>query len=137
MRVHLGWLTFLLGVAFVLCLFFILIWNAWFGFPNQRALLGFFAFGVPAMVITLATAALWDGHKALEKLLGWVATMAGIAAAIAVLALVIGWVISEQPNMPGMLVLSRLLGFGTAAVMSGAFGIQMLYKAEDKTAPRF
>ncbi len=133
MRTHLGWLTFLLTVAFAACLVATLILNSWFGFPNDRAVLAFFGFGIPTMVVGGATAMLWDGHESLQKLLGWTGTMAGIICGVAVLLLVAGWVLSERPELVVGPIIGHLLGFGVTALVCGAFGIAMLYKAEGKS----
>lgn len=133
MRIHLGWLTFLLAVAFAACLVATLILNSWFGFPNGRAALGFFGFGIPTVVVGVATAALWDGHKSLQKLLGWTGTMAGIICGVAVLLLVAGWVLSEGTEPVVGPIIGRLLGFGITALVCGAFGIVLLFEAEGKS----
>lgn len=134
MRAHLGWLTFLLAVAFAFCLIGTLVLNAWFDFPNQRAVRGFFAFGIPTMVIGAATALLWDGHKALQKFLGWAGTMAGLICAAAVLVLVVRWVLAEglQPEVGLWVMLSRLGAFSATALVCGGFGIETLYSAEGR-----
>ena len=133
MRTHLGWLTFLLAVAFATCQVATLILNSWFGFPNGRGVLAFFGFGIPTMVVGGATAALWDGHKSLQKLLGWAGTMAGIVCGLAVLLLVAGWVLSETPEPAVGPLIGRLLGFGVTGLVCGSFGIAMLFVAEGKT----
>jgi hypothetical protein len=133
MRIFLGWLTFLLAVAFAACLVAALILNSWFGFANGRTVLGFFGFGIPTVVIGGATAALWDGHKSLQKLLGWAGTMAGIVCAVAVLLLVAGLVLSERPEPVVGATIGRFLGFGVTALICGAFGIALLFEAEGKS----
>ena len=132
MRILLGWLTFLLAVAFAACLVATLILNSWYGFPNVRAAIGFGGFGIPTMVVGGASAALWDGHRSLQKLLGWTGTMAGIICGVAVLLLVAGWVLSESTEPAGGRIIGRLLGFGVAGLVCGGFGIAMLFVAEGK-----
>jgi len=131
-RAFVGWLTFLLAMAFAVCLFGTLVKNTWFGLPNDRAVIGFFGFGVPMAMIGVATAFLWSGHKALEQILGWAGTMAGIAHAVAVLLLVAAHVMAESSNAATNASLTHFLAFGTAAVACGAFGITVLYQAEGK-----
>ena len=131
-RTLLGWLTFLLAIAFATALIGTLILNSWFGFPNVRGVLGFFGFGIPTIVVGGATAALWDGSKSLHKLLGWAGTMTGIVCAVAVLLLVGGWLLSERPESIFGPVLGRFPGFGVTALVCGGFGIAMLIEAEGK-----
>ena len=132
MRALVGWLTFLLAMAFAGCLLSTLVRNAWFSLPNENAVIGFFGFGVPMAAIGVGTAFLWHGYENLLKLLGWAATMIAIAHALAVLGLVAAWVWPEVTQPTGGTSLTRLLAFSVAAFMAGAFGIAMLYASEGK-----
>jgi hypothetical protein len=119
-------------MVFAVCLFGTLVKNTWFNLPNDRAVIGFFGFGVPMAMIGLATALLWHGHKGLETILGWAGTMVGIAHAVAVLLLVVTRVLAETSQFAANASLTRFLAFGVAAFVSGAFGIFVLYQAEGK-----
>lgn len=119
-------------MVFAVCLFSTLVRNAWFSLPNERAVIGFFGFGVPMAAIGLATALLWHGYENLQKLLGWAGTMVAIAHAIALLGLVAAWVWPEVPHAAGGVSLTRLFAFSVAAFGAGAFGIVMLYESEGK-----
>lgn len=130
MKVHLGWLTFILAVAFATCLVATLILNSWFAFPADRTLLGFFGFGIPTLVAGGATAALWDGRKPLQNLLGWAGTMTGIVCGVAVLLLVGQRVFSETPPTTVGTLIWHVLGFAVSASFCGGFGIATLFEAE-------
>ena len=81
LRIHLGWLTFVLAVAFVTCLLATLTFNAWLQVSDGRAIIAFFAFGIPTMIAGGATGRLWDGQQSLQTLLGWAGTTPWAAAA--------------------------------------------------------
>lgn len=132
-RTHLGWLTFLLALAFATCLVATLILNSWFGFLNVRSVLGFFGFGIPTVIAGVATAKLWDGRRSLLNLLGWAGTMAGIVSGVAVLLLVAGWVLSKQAEPAVGPLIWRVLGFGICGLACGGFGIVTLFQAEGKS----
>ena len=132
MRTHLGWLTFLLALAFGACLVAALILNTWFGFPGERTVLGFFGFGVPTMITGGATAALWEGRKSLQNLLGWASTITGLVCGAAVLLLVADRVFSDVQSVIGPLIW-RLAAFGIAGLVCGGFGIDLLVQAEANT----
>ena len=125
----LGWLTFLLALAFETCLVLALILNTWFGFPSEKTVLGYFGFGVPSMVMGGATAALWKGQKSLQNLLGWASTMTGLVCGVAVLLLVADRVFSEAQSVVGPLIW-RLVAFGVAGLVCGCFGITLLFHVE-------
>jgi hypothetical protein len=132
-RVFLGWFTFILATAFATGLVATLILNAWFAFPTDRALLGFFGFGLPMFAAGGATAALWDGRKALQTFLGWAGTTTAIVCGVAVLFLVGQRVFSEAPPTTVGVLIWHVLGFAVSASFCGGFGISMLFEAEGKS----
>jgi hypothetical protein len=122
----------LLAAAFAVCLVGTLALNTWRSFPVQRTVIGFFGFGIPTIAAGAATAALWDGHKALQSLLGWAGTMIGIVCGIAVLLLVGGWVFSDDVAPVVGPLIWRLVAFAVCGFVCGTFGIAMLFQAEAK-----
>jgi len=133
-RAHLGWLMFMLALAFATCLVAVLILNTWFGFPAARTVMGFFGFGIPTMAAGGATAMLWDGRRPLQNILGWAGTMTGIVCGVAVLLLVGGWVLSDRAEPVVGSLIWRLLGFGVCGLVCGGFGIGVLFLAEEETS---
>ncbi len=130
MKVFLGWLTFPLTVAFALGLFVTL---ARYGNPIDRVVIGFFGFGVGTVAGGAATAALWDGSTAHQKLLGGVATITGIGYALFVLMVLAGWVLlQEDVGGPAGWLIVRLVGLGVASAVCVGYGIAVLYHAEGR-----
>ena len=130
-RTFLGWLTFPLTVASAVGLFVTL---ARYGNPMDRVALGFFGFGVATLAGGGATAKLWDGFTAHQKLFGCAATLAGIGYAFVVLVFLGGLVLSpEDVDGPIGWLIVRLVGLGVASAVFGGYGIAMLYKAEGRT----
>lgn len=134
MRTHLGWFTYLLALAFAIGTLGTLSLNTWFGLPSDRAVAGFFGFGLSAVVGGAATSSLWENERSLQTLLGWAATMFGIACGVAVLLLVAGWVLKGE-SLAGPSVW-RFLAFGVTGVASGAFGLATLPQPERQKEPR-
>ena len=134
MRVQLGWLTFSLAVAFVTCLLVSLTFNARLQVSDARAIIAFFAFGIPTMVAGAATGRLWHGQQRLQAILGWASTMVGIVCGLAILVLVASWVFSDtSPPATGPFI-ARVFGFGTCGLICGGFGIRTLLRAEGNKA---
>jgi hypothetical protein len=130
-RTQLGWLSFLLAKAFAGALVLTLIGATWLGVESRNGAIGFFGFGIPMIVADLGTAALWSGEKSLQKTLGWSSTVTGLVCGVALFILVGTWVLADnQSTPPGNL--GHFLGFGTAMLVCGGFGISMLYEAEGK-----
>ena len=132
MRVQLGWFTFLLAVAFVTCLLATLTFKAWLHVSDTRAIVAFFAFGIPTMVAGGATGRLWQGQQSLQTVLGWASTMVGIVCGLAILVLVASWVFSDRGAVSTGPFIGRALGFGTCGLVCGGFGIRTLFRAEGK-----
>ncbi|HEX8692505.1 MAG TPA: hypothetical protein VF746_08810 [Longimicrobium sp.] len=130
MRTFLGWLTFPLTVAFAAGLFVTL---ARYGNPIDKVARGSFGFGVATVAGGAATAALWDGSTAHQKLFGGVATIAGIVYALFVLMGLAGLVLSpEDVGGPTGWLIVRLVGLGVASAVCVGYGIAVLYKAEGR-----
>jgi hypothetical protein len=125
-RTQLGGLTFLLTIAFVGGLVVALIGATWFGLPRDNGLIGFFGFGIPMVVAGLGTAALWSGHKPLEKTLGWASALVGLVCGVALFILVAGWILTKESDT-GFL---HFFAFAIPMLVCGSFGIAMLLKSE-------
>jgi peptidoglycan/LPS O-acetylase OafA/YrhL len=125
-RIHLGWLTFLLATAFAILLLLTLISSSWLELSINKGLYGFFGFGIPMIAVGAGAAELWSDDKPLKKLLGWTSTVTGILCGVAVLSLVADWVFFERTQP----VIGNLLGFATAGLVCGGFGIEILRGCE-------
>lgn len=129
MRIHLGWLTFLLATAFAILLLLTLFRSSWLELSIDKGLFGFFGFGLPMVAVGVGTAELWSDDKPLKKLLGWASTVTGIICGVAVLFLVADWVFFERTQP----VVLNLLGFATVGSVCGGFGIEILRGCESNT----
>lgn len=129
MRAQLGWLTFLLAIAFATCPVAALVGSTWFALPNTKGILGFFGFGIHqwrseprlrcAGMVTSRSRTSWGGRRHGRLVCG-----------VAVLLLGAGWVFSDRSGVPGGPVFWWLLGFGVTALVRGGFCIAILYEAE-------
>ena len=134
MRIQLGWLTFILAVAFVTCLLAMLTFNARLQVSDARAVVAFFAFGIPTIVAGAATGRLWQGEQSLHAILGWASTMVGIVCGLAILILVASWVFPDSGTHATVPFVARVFGFGTCGLICGGFGIRTLFQSEGKKA---
>jgi hypothetical protein len=126
-RAQLGWLTFLLAVGFAGGLVLSLAGTAWFGNSGEKALIGFFGFGIPMIVNGLGTAALWSDEKRLLQALGWASTVIGVTCGVCLFMLVGGWVLGGDKAAVG-----QFFGFGIPMLVCGGFGIVILFESEGK-----
>jgi len=136
-RIFVGGLTFLLALAFAICLIGSLILNSWYAFPAQQTALGFFGFGIPLILVGVATAFLWARHNALLKFLGWASTIAGVVCGIAILLLVARRVFLDAHTLTDATwpLIWRVLAFGVVGVVVGGFGIAVLSESDSETVP--
>jgi hypothetical protein len=128
-RAHLGWLTFLLAIAFATCLVAALVGSTWFALPNTKGILGFFGFGIHqwrseprlrrAGMVTSRSRTSWGGRR-----YGRACVRRGRPVPGA------GCVFSDRSGVPGGPVFWRLLGFRVTALVRGGFCIAILYEAE-------
>jgi len=126
MKRQLGWLAYLLLVAFTVGLLLTLVGFAWNGLSREKAGIGVLGFSLPLFLTGLATHALSRDEKCLRAVLGWTGTIAGLISGIALLACVVGMVLSagEVPGSSPRALAS--LGFGLLMLVCGGLGIAWL-----------
>jgi hypothetical protein len=121
MKAILGGICFVLGLLCAGGLLFSTIRLAWAPIEGFDPAIAFCGFGIPMLILGIATAALWENHEHLSKwCLGGCCTALGLGNALGLLAVLAGWV----GLIPGRL--GEGLKAGEAFVCLAAFGIPML-----------
>jgi hypothetical protein len=125
---------FLLTIASAVGVMAIVFPHALPNLPGQKGVVGFFAFGISAIVTGSATALLWAGNRPLQSVLGWAGTMSAIVCGGAVLYIVGHWLLSNdvEPIFAGAMKW-RLAGIAICGLVFGGFGIAVLSEADGST----
>lgn len=123
MKSTLGLLTFILSIGFAIGLVLSMIGGTWYGLSNDRALIGFFGFGVPLLFTAGATISLWTKEKLLYKFFAWVSTILGGVCGVCLLLLIVGWVIPLREFNPAW---GYFFGFGIPMIVFGGTGIGII-----------
>jgi hypothetical protein len=139
MRAFLGGICFILGLLCAGGLFFSTVRLAWSPIEGFNPAIAFFGFGIPMLILGVATAALWEDHQHLTKwCLGWSCTALGVCNALGLLAVLAGWV-GLIPGRSGQGLKSEeafvcLAAFGIPMLLCGSTGIGILTGLQDRRA---
>ena len=134
MNKRLGWLAYLLLVAFTAGLLLTLIGFACSRLPAEKAGIGVLGFGLPLFLAGLATHGLSRDDRCLRLVLGWTGTIAGLICGIGLLASVAGMVVSEACFGGSSPQVLASLGFGLLMFICGGLGIAWLVSTQPSAA---
>jgi len=126
MRKQLGWLAYLLLVAFTAGLLLTVIGYAWSRLSGDKAGIGVLGFGLPMLLAGLATHGLSRDERRLRLLLGWTGTIVGMVCGVCLLVCVAGMVLSAACFTGDSPEILASLGFGVLMLLYGGLGIAWL-----------
>lgn len=126
MKRQLGWLSYLLTLAFAVGLALTLVAFAWLGLDKDKAGVGTIGFGVPLVMSALVAGGLSSGERGLRAVLGWSGALVGFACGVALLICVASMVASDQRYNSSSPQVLASVGFGILMVLCGGAGIGWL-----------
>lgn len=136
MKKQLGWLTYLLLVAFTAGLLLTLIGFAWSRLSDDKAGIGVLGFGLPMLLAGLAAHGLSTDQRRLRFLLGWTGTIAGLICGVCLLVCVAGMVLSTAEFTGSSPESLSCVGFGVLMLLCGGLGIAWLICPQPSAAKK-
>lgn len=126
MKKPLGWLVYLLLLAFAAGLLWALAAFAWRHLAEDKAGVGVIGFGVPTFLAGMAVYGLSKDDRPLRLVLGWTSALVGLGCGVCLLVCVASMMISPERFDGSSPEVLSALGFGVVMFVAGGLGIAWL-----------